>query len=358
MSKKIVIFVAIFVLSVAAFAQSTLVGAILITRHGDRAPNFNVGNDKYNWGVPFQELTPIGMNQAYSLGTQLRSDLVTNEKLLPAHYQPGTVYVEASDLNRTFDTASCVLTGLYPPGTGPKISQTTYALPGGIQPIPIFTLPANNFLILTPTPQWMALLQKYVYTSAPWLQLQSQYQSKFSTWSKILGTPINNLQDAINVGNVMMAIQAHSFAIPKGLSTQDFNDLISLTNQGFAIQFKNMNVSYAMGGQLVTTIGKNLQAMSSGNTPVKLFYYSGHETTILPVMAVLGNPLNSDPGYAANILVKLYQDGSNYYVEVLYNGKLLKMKAMGNQQKIPLATFENYINSVNQEFSGSSTISS
>ena len=44
----------------------------MIIHHSDRAPFANIQNANYNCGTELSELTPIGMNQEYNLGVQLR----------------------------------------------------------------------------------------------------------------------------------------------------------------------------------------------------------------------------------------------------------------------------------------------
>jgi len=362
--KKIFILVAtIFALSICALAQNTLVGAVLITRHGDRTPFGNIQNFNYNWGSAPAELTPIGMNQAYTLGTTLRTDLVTNEKLLSPTYQANSIVAGASATNRTFDTAECVLMGLYPPGTGPKLANGKPALPNAFQPIPITTLPVSDFTILTQYPQYTALLQQYVYNSPAWLALQAKYQPYFAKWQQVLGNPVNSLSDVLAVGDMLIVAKAHNLTMPKGLSTQDINNIINATNTGLAIQFQTLNVSYPMGSQLLNDIMGNLNAFATNTSQgAKLYYYSGHDITILPIMSLLGSPLSSDPGYAANVLIKLYKNDSNqYFVEVDYNGKPVSLPVMNGGTLASLPLLQNYVNGVNAKFapttSGSSTVS-
>ncbi|MCX5774169.1 MAG: histidine-type phosphatase [Fusobacteria bacterium] len=363
MKKLILLIATLFTISLCTLAQNTLVGAVLITRHGDRAPFGNIQNFNYNWGSPLQELTPIGMNQAFSLGSTLRNDLVTNEKLLPLNYQAGSITAISSATNRTFDTAECVLMGLYPPGTGPNLPNGKPALPNAFQPIPIEMLQINDSTILTQYTKYLALLNQYVYTSPAWLALQAKYQPYFAKWQLVLGNPIHSLADVLTVGDMITVAKAHGLLMPKGLSTQDINNILDATNTGLAVQFQNMNVSYVMGDQLVNDIVVNLNAFANNTANgTKLYYYSGHDITILPIMALLGAPLATEPGYASNVLIKLYKTDSNqYFVQVSYNGKIVSLPVMNGGTLASLPLLQNYVNGVNLKFapttSGSSTVS-
>ncbi|MDE4953149.1 histidine phosphatase family protein, partial [Francisella tularensis subsp. holarctica] len=84
-----------------------------------RAPFANIENDNYSWGTEISELTPIGMNQEYNLGLQLRKRYIYKFGLLPEHYVDQNIYVLSSHTNRTVVSAQSFLMGLYPACTGP-----------------------------------------------------------------------------------------------------------------------------------------------------------------------------------------------------------------------------------------------
>lgn len=71
MKKIFVSFTLLFFLIPVGYS-SKLIFVSMITRHGDRAPFANIENANYSWGTELSELTPIGMNQEYNLGLQLR----------------------------------------------------------------------------------------------------------------------------------------------------------------------------------------------------------------------------------------------------------------------------------------------
>nr|MCX3323165.1 histidine phosphatase family protein [Bacillus paranthracis] len=81
----------------------------MITRHGDRAPFANIENANYSWGTELSELTPIGMNQEYNLGLQLRKRYIDKFGLLPEHYVDQSIYVLSSHTNRTVVSAQSLL---------------------------------------------------------------------------------------------------------------------------------------------------------------------------------------------------------------------------------------------------------
>lgn len=351
MKKILITFILTFTVITSLLAEGTLISAILITRHGDRSPFDNIVNVNYQWGTDLTELTPIGMNQEYMLGSKLRKHYIEDLKFLDNSYKANTIYTLSSNSNRTILSAECLLMGLYPPGTGPEIAKEEPALPGRIQVIPVRSLPDNSYMILTPYQTYLKILDKYVYSSKEWTDKQNELKPKFEVWEKILGNKVKTLGDVLTIGDVLIVAKQHKLPMPEGLSNEDVQEILQATSWGLAQQFKSESVSYLMGGELINTIIKNLKESSDSKYKYKLTYYSGHDITILPVMSLLGSPLEESPGYAANIIIELYKDGaSQFYVKVLYNGNYVKLPIMNGKDSCSLSDLEAHISGLNEKY--------
>lgn len=333
------------------FAGDQLVFATLITRHGDRTPFTNIKNANYKWKTGLEQLTPIGMNEEYMLGKKLRKRYVDNLKLLKPNYVDDSIYTVSSDYNRTIESAECLLIGLYPPKTGPKLANGKNALPYGIQPIPVRTVSKNSHLIMMPYLQYLAILKKYVYPSKVWVDKNNEYQPEFKKWTEILGNKITTLANVLSVGDVLIVAKHHNKPLPKGLSEASAQKLINLTSWGLAAQFKSEKVSYLMGGELFNRIANNIKDAAAGKFKYKLVYYSGHDITLLPIMSLLGAPLEKSPGYAANIEYELYKtDNSSYIIKIRYDGKYVKLPIMDGKNYCTLETFMNHVKALNEKY--------
>lgn len=101
----------------------------------------------------------MGKRQHYLLGSQLREEMVPG--FLSTHYNPEEMHIYSSYSNRTIESAESQMTGLYPFGTGEKLSshqetraELSYykdknklgeeALPNAFQPIPIHVIGAGG----------------------------------------------------------------------------------------------------------------------------------------------------------------------------------------------------------------------
>lgn len=139
--KRFILLFSLFIITLLptiALAQEKLIFAVDIIRHGDRNPIEDFPADPFPWPQGLGALTPLGMQQEYQLGISFRKLYIDKYHLLPAHYDIKTMQVHSDTSNRTIQSAESLLYGLYPLGTGPKISNQ-FAVPAGYQPIPIFT---------------------------------------------------------------------------------------------------------------------------------------------------------------------------------------------------------------------------
>ena len=353
---KKIIFISLivsFILPISLLSADELVFVALITRHGDRAPFAKTEYMNYNWGSSVSELTPIGMNQEYNLGSELREKYIDKTKLLDSSYTANSILTYSSNTNRTIMSAQCLLMGLYPPGTGPTIGQSENpALPDRIQVIPIRTTPDSSTLILTPYPLYLKILGKYVYNSKDWKDTEIKIQPEMKRWSDAVGYDIKSLGDVLTVGDILICAKSHNLAYPVSLSSNDANEIIELTDSKLASQFAVPEVSYLMGGQLLNAIISNIDDYISHKQPYKLVYYSGHDITIMPVMALLGKPLGSSPKYASNFMIELWKNNnSKYSIKIIYNNNYVKLPIMGDSDSCSYDDLKKLADSLNKKYS-------
>ncbi|KAF9271767.1 Lysophosphatidic acid phosphatase type 6 [Mortierella antarctica] len=81
-------------------------------------------------------------------------------------------------------------------------------------------------------------------------------------------------------------------------------------------------------GPLAQEIKRNLVAAKDGTTKVLLSVYSGHDTTLSPLLGMLDSADMRWPPYAANMLMELWKSGSGeHFVRVIYNHKVVETKS-------------------------------
>lgn len=76
------------------------------------------------WG----QLTPTGKRQLQRFGQLLRKEYIDDLKFLSPKYNPDEIEAFTTQTNRTFLSIESLLYGLYPPGTGPRLTNVDRSL--------------------------------------------------------------------------------------------------------------------------------------------------------------------------------------------------------------------------------------
>jgi lysosomal acid phosphatase len=340
-------FILLVLCSISLSAQEKLVFAVTLIRHGDRTPVHGIVSDPYKWTNGLGELTPHGMNQEYLLGTKLRKRYITQYKLLPPKYLNNSVYVRSTDFNRTIMSAESFLAAFYPLGTGPMMHNNKPALPAAQQPIPLRTLPKDqDYLLLAKDnyiKQFNKMGDKYVFTTSDWKEKNSKYSGDFERWSKIFGEQINNLRDLVPIGDNLNVRMLNDVPMPKGVSEKEAKEIIKIARWAQAQAFRPRRISCFIAKVFLDELGVNLQKAVDNKQTYKYILYSAHDSTVMPVISAIGVPLDSTPPYASNISFELFKTDENYYVNVRYNGKDIKLPDINDAQKCSFEEFKKII---------------
>ena len=90
-----------------------------IWRHGDRTPIYTYPNDPNKeaaWAQGFAELTTRGMAEQVQLGKFLGRRYMDQLGFLSKQYRSNEIFVISTDTNRTIQSATANLIGMYGPG--------------------------------------------------------------------------------------------------------------------------------------------------------------------------------------------------------------------------------------------------
>lgn len=117
--------------------------------------------------------------------------------------------------------------------------------------------------------------------------------------------------------------------MPKGISDADANEIILLGKWAVVNYFKLRQVSYPMGHSFLNTVNNYFLQAVQKKSPLKYVLLSGHDSSIMSVMATLGVPLENMPPYASHLDFALFKNDKKYYMRVSYNDKPVTIPACG-----------------------------
>lgn len=337
----------IFIYS-SVFAQEKLIFAIDIVRHGDRTPLIASHEMEKIWPQGVGQLTPTGMRQEYELGKLLRQRYVNQYHLLPQQYDINTMTVRSSGIPRTMMSAQSLLFGLYPLGTGPLLDESK-ALPHGLQPIPINTVPREQDSLLIPNhdkEEFKRLLETYILNSSEWTQKDNELKSNYPAWSRIFGVPISNLFDLIHVSDRLFIEQLYNTPLPNGLMEKDAEMIIDAGNWALLNIANHSKLAAIVGGELAKTIEHELNLAIEQDRPLKYLLFVAHDTTLAAQLKLLDQKINAVIPYASYINYSLFDIGSsNYEIRITYNQTPLFIKQCGGNS----CTINEFVNLIENQ---------
>lgn len=317
-----------------AFASEKLIFALDIIRHGDRTPLLEIPKAPHHWEEGLGQLTATGMLQEYQLGQRLREEYITQYQLLPEEYSVKTMYVRSTEYDRTVMSAQSLLLGLYPQGTGPKIPVSqAYALPHGYQPIPIFTLPRQDDILISPFHDKILskkLIKKYLFSTTSWVKQALTLKLQMPKWRAATGLPLTDPMQLVELADTLYIYQLNQLPLPSDLSQEDITQITDTVRSLWTAFYKHPEIAAVSGSGLLKTIVEKLKQVHDKKSDLKYVLFSAHDSTLLAQMAVLEQPLDELPQYASRLNFSLFDDGnSNAIVKVTYNDKPVWIPACG-----------------------------
>lgn len=300
-----------------ALSEEKLLFSIDLIRHGDRTPASEIPNSPYHWQGGLGQLTEKGITDEIKLGKKLREKYVNHFHLLPDNYKPGSIYVRSTSIRRTIISAKSLLLGLYPPSK--RVFQD--------KKITIETLPVgeDDLLLVKPSRNIFALAKVFFVSHQNWKIKTVNIKSKLKYWSAQTGIKLDDFQQLDLLADNLYIRQLNHIPLPKGISSDDANEIIALSEWAQINYFKLKEVSYPTGHEFIKTASNYFDRSIQNNSQLKYVLYSAHDSSIMSVMTTLGIPLNEIPKYAASLNFSLFQRENKYYVRVIYNDKLVKI---------------------------------
>ncbi|KAI1296274.1 Acid phosphatase-like protein 2 [Mortierella claussenii] len=289
------------------------------------------------------QLTPVGAMQHRMLGAALRRIYVDELQLLPATYDPKTVYIRSTDVWRTKQSAENLMAGLY------GVRAHSQAPPPVLQ---IHTLPVEiDYLTMNANacPRISQLRSNVEKASEVLKRLREDNRDFNKELIGIVGVEKNwnGYMDTVlpRVCHGMPLQCREDKCITSDTVDHILKNVFVETTEVYRDGQGVFDVLQLGIGPLAKDIKQNLlEAKANGN--IKFSFYSGHDTTISPLLGMLDAEDQRWPPYASNLLIELWKTPTRaYYVRVLYNGVTMDTKSKWcNLEWCHLDDFINHLN--------------
>eukprot|EP00386_Alphamonas_edax_P004834 GDKI01015226.1.p1 GENE.GDKI01015226.1~~GDKI01015226.1.p1 ORF type:complete len:372 (-),score=128.47 GDKI01015226.1:192-1307(-) len=325
----------------------------------------------------------------FTVGQWMRKRYIEDNKFLSPTFDQSEMYVRSTEMFRTVQTAQSLLQGLYPPGTGPKLTPpqaggegwlppldvggevvdrvkgmvTDETLAGGVTQIPIFTAPYHEDSLLLGY-ECAALGKKY------WggmKQHQEKYRAEFAPHVEFAAKHFGmepTLENFRMIGDIMQCEKQDGRPLPEGI-TQEFHNAAmkvvdlsldlgfgdkQLAKQGSTMVFYNalrdMMEKRAKGEPI------NLHKIGLHSSPyvepysmnVKFVYLSAHDTTLATFLGFLDYQDGKQTPFASTVIFELWEEADGTHtVNVLYNGKNIPLPDCPSGERCNLDKFIEFI---------------
>lgn len=337
--------------------SSSVIYVVEVSREGARAPlEFMPWDNLQRWPQGPGKLSPAGMRQHYLIGSELRNRYIKNTKLLsPTLYIP-EISIFSTDYDRTLVSATSQLQGLYPPGSGPVLKNSFQvsnsvppinvtnelqiinslgysALPNSTQMIAIHSDSIQREVLLLPAescPRYEYLIQvRNSSLDVNQLVVDNNYlyktvQSYFKCTYEYAIYIFPMLMDSLRANNF------HRYSIPTQFSGNFYEEANSYYN--LYIQkiyyYPDALARYAGSAFLANLINEFIDAKNQNNE-VGFSYYSGHDASILNILAGLQLDVNFEPPFASTLIFQLITQDNEYFVTLNYNDEPLIIDTCG-----------------------------
>ena len=143
----------------------------------------------------------------------------------------------------------------------------------------------------------------------------------------------------LDLHDAMTVIKTHGKTLPDGM-TEDLllainkeasKRMLALVAPGVELSHREELLKLSMG-RMFDSVVQRMSACADGQPKHQMYMYSGHDTTIMPLLATLGQDVTTWPPYVSNVIFELWEsrkDGKTQdFVRVLVNGKEVDLPNM------------------------------
>eukprot|EP00172_Hildenbrandia_rubra_P002898 Plantae.Rhodophyta-Hildenbrandia_rubra.ctg4130.p2 GENE.Plantae.Rhodophyta-Hildenbrandia_rubra.ctg4130~~Plantae.Rhodophyta-Hildenbrandia_rubra.ctg4130.p2 ORF type:complete len:446 (-),score=83.45 Plantae.Rhodophyta-Hildenbrandia_rubra.ctg4130:698-2035(-) len=273
------------------------------------------------------QLSVVGARQMSRLGEMLREKYVEEYGFLDDVLDLDNVQVRSTYMERAVNSALALMSGVWPRNKR-----------NGVEKIPVF-IPENHEEILFPNSKACARLKHLFSTARKEIESDPDYvevERRINTVGpEAIGFRGGDSwhHSPLMLRDFFAALEAHDKEAPV-VVTEEFRSLVDKLTTRYVRErlYRKEKDEYdpevlrLASGPLLQEVLRHLEE----NRKHKLLLFSGHDATLIPLLAILDHSkLEEWPPFASSIIFEVYEQANGSgesYIRVLYNGEALTMK--------------------------------
>ncbi|KAJ8657497.1 hypothetical protein O0I10_006799 [Lichtheimia ornata] len=282
----------------------------------------------------YGQLTNVGRSSMAALGSRLREIYINRLKFLPDVFDQNAVYIRSTDYPRTQESVQqLVAAGLYPSDKRPEDFTLQIRTRDHMKD--------NMF----PNPSCYRLRQ---LSKEARNEVAEENKERFAYLTKRFKKYVDEVSldshpSANGILDTLASAKAHGFKLPEDLDEEllrEMEEVVML--EWFQGAMKNQEIRRLTLGSLLGDIRDRMVARADGSDKKtgedarKLYIYSGHDTTIAPLLISMDVFNKRWPPFSSSIVFELFKQkggGSWFgrsqksYVRVRFNDKIMELPA-------------------------------
>eukprot|EP01136_Pigoraptor_vietnamica_P000448 Opistho-1_new@25773 len=265
------------------------------------------------------QLTPQGWRQLGDLGRSLREAYVDRHGFLPPSGDDGDgpnaslIYVRSTNIRRAIESAQGLVSGLLPPSHSKKTVDVN-----------ILQEHVENMYPGAVRCDRMKEVKHAFRAAQESLAIGVEYAPIRDMISKAMNIPVDDLPSMHSLFDEFVCRDAHGVKLPEGITGEIVSELERLSNKHWFDVYRAHKEMVRLGiGRFVGEMLSDMEATLRGEKRARFHVYSGHDTTLAPLLVGLDLLDLHWPAFAASLTYEVMRnkaDGSRA-VRVLYNGK-------------------------------------
>ncbi|KAI9478618.1 MAG: histidine phosphatase superfamily [Benjaminiella poitrasii] len=270
----------------------------------------------------YGQLTNLGRYRMNILGERIRDFYIKKLQFLPDVYDQESIYVRSTEYNRTQESVQqLVAGGLYPEGKRPD----NFMLKLHVRD------PRDDLMFPNPNCYRLRMLAKEFNRS-----VSNMCQDKFEALSKRFKNYVEHISldshpSANGVLDTLIAAKVHGYKLPKDIDDEKLLRELEevVVKEWFHGNMVSEEVRRLSLGRLMGEIRDRMinKIDNAQEEKLKLAIYSGHDTTVAPLLIILNAFDDRWPPFGSAILFELFKqkETNEHFVRVKYNEKTLKL---------------------------------
>eukprot|EP01087_Luapelamoeba_hula_P007134 TRINITY_DN1732_c0_g1_i1.p1 TRINITY_DN1732_c0_g1~~TRINITY_DN1732_c0_g1_i1.p1 ORF type:complete len:453 (+),score=45.86 TRINITY_DN1732_c0_g1_i1:109-1467(+) len=268
------------------------------------------------------QLTKKGYEQQLTNGKMIRDYYIRKIGFLPDDLTTRDLrqfYVRSDDEPRTVMSAQSLFLGLYPFA---KRNETI------IVDIHTRSDALNNMVTNSARCPRLSQVHSAATQSAGYKSILDTYATPLKKkLAKIFNTAVTTDQQLEDISDCCNAYFCHDFPLHRGINLTVIKEMevVDVLVENYMNGYPNTTYNSKLGiGFLIHEIYSHMNATVKNKTQAKFLLYSGHDTTILPLLSAFKMPLKQWVPYASVLVWELYhvtagQTGTPYAVRMIFN---------------------------------------